>query len=86
MRGCSLDFTSFFAVCASSPVDTVCLNGCGRYLIYSVVLLWTAVVYRQKAALRGDYLCMAGQITLFPLFKPAALPLWSALMPLIQYV
>jgi hypothetical protein len=45
-------------------------------IVYACIFIYTALAYFSRLALSGDALCQAGQIVLFPLFKPAALP-WS---------
>ena len=56
-------------------------------ILYSCVYLWVTVMYMIRLAPPGSQvLCKSGQIVLLPLFKPSALSLWPALMPMVQMV
>ena len=56
-------------------------------ILYSCVYLWVTVMYMVRLAPPGSQvLCKSGQIVLLPLFKPSALSLWPALMPMVQMV
>ena len=56
-------------------------------ILYSFIYLWVTIMYLVRLTPTGSQvLCKSGQIVLLPLFKPAALSLWPALMPMVQMV
>ena len=56
------------------------------HIIYALICVWTTTMYMLYVGPVGDPFCKAAQMVLIPLFKPTALSLWPAFMPLVQMV